>query len=234
MPHNRFFLDTPFHQDEIVSLQDEEAHHLKKVMRAQLGDSIELVNGAHQLALAKIEAFEKKQISLKVYEIQEKKPSSPLILCQAIPRLARLDLIVEKGTELGMTELRLFPGKLSEKKELTATQLKRLSMISIAAMKQCGRLDLPKITLYPPLKNWSVEDLLAHSYFGDVSNHAQKLNFLHLSGEEALIFIGPEAGFHQSEEEIFEQLGVKGVHLHSNILRTDTATFVALSLLSNH
>ena len=152
MPHSRFYINSPLLKKSEVILEGEEAHHLQRVMRKKEGELVELVNGCNQLAVAKIAGIEKKGVRLSIQAIKELAAQDfTIILCQAIPRINRLDLIVEKGTELGMHELWLFPAALSEKKDLSLSQLKRLEVISIAAMKQCGRLDLPKIHLKPPL-----------------------------------------------------------------------------------
>lgn len=232
MPHSRFFLNTPFQVGVKVVLLGEESHHLTRVMRKQEGEIIELVNGNNQLAKAKILHFEKRGTYLQVTQVEETPPPTfPIILCQALPRLNRLDTLVEKGTELGMTELWLFPGQLSEKKELSPTQLKRLDIISIAAMKQSGRLDLPKIILNPPLVAWSPQKYPA--YFGETSPSAPPFLSLYKPKNGVIFFIGPEAGFTPQETHHLLSLGVQGAKLHPNILRTDTASLVALALIAS-
>jgi 16S rRNA (uracil1498-N3)-methyltransferase len=228
MPHSRFFLDAPFQLQHELLLVGEEAHHLSRVMRKKGGETIELVNGRHQLALATILFIEKKGVGLHLFELVERAPHPfPVILCQAIPRLNRLDWIVEKGTELGMTQLWLFPGELSEKKELTPSQLNRVHTISIAALKQSGRLDLPTISLKPPLLEW--EHLPCRAYFGDLSEEAPPFLSLYKKEEATLFFIGPESGFTSEEEYHLRHLAASGVKLHPHILRTDTAPLVVLS-----
>lgn len=224
MPHDRFYVNTPFHESTQVDLQ-EEARHLK-VMRIRAGETIELVNGENRLALAKVEDAH----TATIFSIEERPPPLPIILCQALPRLNRLDTIVEKGTELGMTELWLFPGTLSEKKDLSLTQLNRLKQIAIAALKQCGRLDLPKITVIPKISKW--EGLPYPAFYGDTSKEAPPL-FTLLKEESGICFVvGPEAGFAPAELELLNKLKVQGVNLHPWTLRTDTASLVALSQIT--
>ncbi len=220
MPHDRFFVDTSFVADQHIDLK-EESRHLK-VMRIRPGEEIQLVNGRNQIAHARL-SDEK---TAKIVSIEEKEPPFPIILCQAIPRLNRLDTLVEKCTELGMTELWLFPGKKSEKKNVP---LERLKKITIAAMKQCGRFDLPKIEVKPPLNQW--EKLPYPAYFGDVCESAPPFLSILEKKEGICVFIGPEAGFTPEEESHLKTLGVQGVKLHPWILRTDTAAIAALSLI---
>ncbi len=234
MPHNRFFLDAPFHLDEELLLEGEEAHHLLRVMRNQVGDGVEIVNGKGQLAEALIQKSEKKAAYLRLTAIQEEsRPPHEVILCQALPRLSRLEMIIEKGTELGMTELWLFPGDLSEKKELSSHQQERLHAIATAAMKQSGRLYLPKIIYKPPLIQWPSTSL--RSYFGDTDPQAPP--FLELLSqhplESLLFFVGPEAGFTEREEAFLKKQNGQGVRLNRHILRTETAPLAALAVISN-
>ena len=221
MPHNRFFVEIPLSEGESVDLKDE-ARHLK-VMRLSEGETLELVNGQNVLATATLIS----KHTARIDTIHLSPPPSPLILCQGLPKLNRLDTIVEKGTELGMTELWLFPGERSEKR---GVKLERLEQIVIASMKQCGRLDLPKIVLKDPLTAW--ETLPYPAYFGDIDPEAPPLLSI-LEKKGGICFcVGPEAGFSAKEEVHLKELGARGVRLHGNILRTDTASLVALSLIS--
>lgn len=235
MPQNRYFLDSPFHVPSDVLLTDEEAHHLNRVMRNKEGDKVELINGRCQLATAVVLGVEKKGIRLRLLAITEQdRPPRTLIICQAFPRFNRLETLVEKGTELGMTALWLFPGQLSEKKELSSTQLTRLKGIAVAAMKQSGRLDLPPLMIHPPLDQW--KHLEWPAYFGDLNPEAPPL--LSVLNQEApdnlLFFVGPEAGLNSVEENHLRRLQAKGVRLHTNILRAETASLTALSVICNY
>jgi 16S rRNA (uracil1498-N3)-methyltransferase len=235
MPSERFFLDLPhLEEKEEVVLTDQEFHHLANVMRSKVGDQVELVNGRYQLGVATVVFLDKKQAHLHVEAVHEDKPSShQLILAQAIPRLNRLEFILEKGTELGATAFWLFQATLSERKEAPSeSQMKRLKQITISALKQCGRLDLPEIIFFPSLFHWKKmpEGSL---FFGDTRPSAPDLKeVIAYSGKQKRIFfIGPESGFHEKEVNFLEtQWKAKGVKLHDNILRVDTAALVALAL----
>src|SRR5579862_10014163 len=113
MPHNRYYLDTPFQENKTVTLADEEFHHLSRVLRARVGDKVELVNGRGQLAHAHLMELTKKEARLGIKAIEESKQKPPLILAQALTRMNHLEWIIEKGTELGTTSFWLFPGILS-------------------------------------------------------------------------------------------------------------------------
>lgn len=232
MPAYRYYLDSPLTLDTSLVLEGEEWRHLRKVMRGQVGDIVEIVNGRGQLAEATIVEMGGKSAHLTACRITEEKPSGTrFILIQALPRPNRMDLIMEKGTELGMDEIWWFPADRSEKEQLSPTQEERLHHLAVAALKQCGRLHLPEIKLLPPLSQWP--KLNGPLYYGDVSPEAPLLRTRLPSDPPPVIHfvIGPEAGLTPKEEELLKQTGGQGVRLHPHILRTDTAPLAALALL---
>ncbi len=236
MPENRFYVEKPLVQNDVIHLDGTEFHHLIHVMRGNVNDEIEVVNGLGEMARARISKIEKKQAILDIDSvIFEPLPQFQMILAQAIPRMNRLDNIIEKGTELGMTKLWLFPGEHSERRKLTDDQLLRMRHVAISAMKQCGRLDLPTIEFMPPLKDLK-KSLEFDAFFGDVSPDAPLLiNEWQKSPPKAgaIFFIGAETGFSEEEVASLKKLGAKGIKLHGNILRTDTASLVSLAIASH-
>jgi len=231
MPAERYYCPIPFQVGDHFTLKDEEAHHVARVMRGRPGDKVEVVNGRGMLGLAEIFNMAKAQVDFTLLSIlKEEPPPLPVIIAQALPKLNRIDVIVEKGTELGMTQLWFYPGDLSEKKEISPTQEIRFNSLAIAAMKQCGCLWLPKIAILPPLEEWS--SLPCSGIYGDVDPKAKTLKEVWptISSEQGLIFfVGPEKGFSSAETAHLNSLGARGVSLHPNILRTDTAPLCALS-----
>jgi 16S rRNA (uracil1498-N3)-methyltransferase len=236
MPAERYYYPKPLETGDTIFLQDQEFHHLIHVMRGREGDPVEIVNGMGQLAQGAIQKIEKKKAALSLTSVfSQNPPETTIILAQGIPRQNRLDFIAEKCTELGMTELWLFPATKSEKKEFSENQLERVKGITVAAMKQCGRLHLPQIKLMPPLKQWRGEDAFL-MFFGDTSTNAPQFlsawGSINSQTKQALFCIGPESGLTEEEEATLRGIGAHGVSLHPNILRTDTAAIAAMTLLS--
>lgn len=230
MPKERFFTNQELNTNDQIEISGQEFHHLAHVMRIQENEEVELVNGQGILGFATLVKKDKKSALFLINDIyKENLASKKIILAQALPRINRLDMIIEKATELNVTEIWLFPGTLSERKTLTDHQIERLEGLSIAAMKQCGRLFLPKIKICPSLDKW--KEFPIYSYFGDVSDDAPHFLKAYKQNEDVLFFIGPESGFTEKEESLLKTNHVKGVKLHQNILRTDTAAIVALSLI---
>ena len=231
MPDNRYFLDAPLVAGSQVVLQEGEFHHLCTVMRRRCGDTVELINGRSCLALAKVQHLGKHAAELLIESVSSVQARRGVILAQGIPRLSRLEFILEKGTELGAAEFWLFPAERGERSVFSANQQARMRQILITAIKQCGRLDLPALLFKPPLKEWA--PCGERGFFGDTRAEAPYL--WHLWGAEegpALMCIGPSQGFSPQEVATLEgPLRMQGVRLHDNILRADTASLVALSLM---
>lgn len=197
---------------------------MTKVMRQGVGDEVELVNGKGDLAIAKIEAIEKKKGKLFIEALQHVPP--PLFqLLLAVPwmRPAKLQWVVEKGTELGCSSFLFYRATRSEIG--TLTQQDRFHTLAIAALKQSGRLHLPSIEIVSNLSS-----LLHHEtiYFGDPKGSHSTL----LPLPSPLLFItGPEAGFAPEEQKLLEEKG-RGVRLSPFILRAETAPIAAASIFT--
>jgi 16S rRNA (uracil1498-N3)-methyltransferase len=234
MPDDRFFLSERLTEGRSSLITEQELHHLQYVMRVEIGETVELVNGKGQLAKATVEKFTKKGAELLVQSvIEEPETASFLILAQALPRLPRLEYIIEKATELGVTDFWLFPAEHSERKELSPSQLQRLQQILISSIKQCGRLYLPRITLKPSLFSWKSGSI--STFYGDTKEGAPMLAHAlqERSIDSSIFVVGPEKGFTCKEEDFLSgPLGATGVSLHKNILRVDTAAITSMSILS--
>ncbi len=237
MPSERYFCESELaKKGQMVELEGAEFHHLARVMRMREGESVELINGRGALAEALVKKIGKEGAVVEVQSVEfQKQGSAAVILAQALPKLSNLDFILEKGTELGATEFWLFPTDKSVKKELFPNQIERMKALLIAAMKQSGRLYLPKIVFKGSLENWAAERW-NFAYFGDVRPEAPLfLNELmeNSQGESSQIifFVGPESGFTAKEVDELLRRGVVGVKLHKNILRVETAGLAALSLI---
>ena len=226
MPVERYFLPSSFKKDKEEKIEGKEFHHLAHVTRIRKGENIELVNGCGQCATAQVISLERNYCHVNILNIITEEPSvHSIIIAQALPRLNRLTTIVEKGTELGMTELWLFPGVRSEKKNVSEQLYQRLQQVAVGALKQCGRLYLPKICIMQPLQNWEKPEIPC--FFGDPLSEPLKK----IENKKLCFFIGPEGGFSDGEVNIFKSWNSQGVKLHHNILRTDTAPLVALSII---
>jgi 16S rRNA (uracil1498-N3)-methyltransferase len=218
MPQGRFYIDGPLVPESAIGLKDEEMRHLH-VCRAEIGDEVELVNGKGDLATGHLIRIEKKEITVHIDTLHhEAEPSFQLIIAQGIPKSSRLDTILEKGTELGMT--------------FNAHKLESMQKILISAMKQCGRLYLPQIHVHNPIDRWETAPYPA--FYGAFGQNTPKLFHAWQKAtpkEGAIFIIGPESGLTAQEEKHLDKINAIPVSLHQNILRTDTAPLAALTLM---
>jgi 16S rRNA (uracil1498-N3)-methyltransferase len=235
MPDHRFFIPKPLQSHQTYSLQDQEFHHLIHVMRVKTGEKVEIVNGKGELAQGIVQKIEKHQANILVEDVQvERKSTKELILAQAFPKMAKLEYILEKATELGCSQIWIFSADRSDKREISESQKLRMQQILISSMKQCGRLFLPEMHFLSPIKEW--KPLSMPAFFGDTLPSALPIleAWKLLSNINQMTWIvGPESGFSPQETEILsQQIKARGVSLHHNILRVDTAAISGLSILS--
>lgn len=227
MPQNRYFLPTPLKDGDHLFLRDEEHHYLRQVMRQRVGETIDLINGKGALASGKIVSIEKNETEVALLSVtQSLPPPFSLRLVLGFLKPSHFEYACEKATELGVGSFCFFPAKLSEKREISEQYLKRLQNITLSATKQCGRLFLPSIVVKERLKD-CLDDSL--TLFGDLES-GLPLKSLELSPNVSLV-IGPESGFSEQERALLLQHGAKGVLLHQNTLRAETAAAMGIASL---
>ncbi|MGI9449979.1 MAG: 16S rRNA (uracil(1498)-N(3))-methyltransferase, partial [Geminicoccaceae bacterium] len=212
-----------------VELDRAQAHYLLDVMRGRVGDRVLLFNGRDGEWLSTITRAERRHCALELTEqtrVQEPE-DGPTLLFAPIKK-SRLDMLVEKATELGVR--RLIPVQ-TRRSIVDRVNGARLRAITIEAAEQCGRLTLPEIsdlqTLNQVLKTWPKEHPL---YVGDETGGGEPILKAINTEMPAAFLIGPEGGFDPSEVEGFDSHPfVKKIDLGSNILRAETAGLMALA-----
>ncbi|MCB1149325.1 MAG: 16S rRNA (uracil(1498)-N(3))-methyltransferase, partial [Chlamydiia bacterium] len=193
MPSNRYYHPEPLSVGSSVVLEGEEFAHLSKVMRSAIGDRVELADGRGLQAIAEVRTLEKRQAELRILSIEELPREVGPILILALMRQSSLEWVVEKATELGISEIRLFQGEKSDRDTLSENQRRRLDAILISALKQSGRGYLPKLVELAPIASWESLDVLA--FFGTFD---PKAPLLFGKGAQVSAFIvGPESGLTQ-------------------------------------
>ncbi|MCP5491760.1 MAG: 16S rRNA (uracil(1498)-N(3))-methyltransferase [Chlamydiales bacterium] len=217
MPHNRFF-HSDLNPAEITITGDEHSH-LFKVMRAHEGSVLELIDGKGTLAHGTVLAIDKKSAQIALSKKQHHNPPPETTLAQSFIKQPKLELVIEKCTELGITDFHLFPAEKSERDHLSDNNLQRLHNIIIAATKQCGRLYLPTLHIH------SKVPILKDAAYATLKGNPPHLLNTHVKR----LYIGPEAGWSAHEEK---QLQATPVTLHPLTLRAETAAIVACSYLT--
>ncbi|MEN8236450.1 MAG: 16S rRNA (uracil(1498)-N(3))-methyltransferase [Pseudomonadota bacterium] len=216
-----------------VSLNAMQSHHLRKVLRLNIGNTISLFNGRDgEWECAFL--HDKKQMGAALVKWlareQESEPECWLLFAPIKP--TRQSMLIEKTTELGVTDF--FP-VITDHCDKTKRNMKRFQDISIAAAQQCGRIAIPKWheskSLYETLNKWDPTRML---FYCDERRQADTLSqLLHsLKPDKSAILIGPEGGFSTDEfEQLKNETYTKAVSLGPNILRAETAGITAIAVV---
>ena len=217
----RFYHPEVFQKDTSVFLESSEEHHLRKVMRIRVGKNIELVNGMGEIAQACVN-----ESGLKIISVKKMIQEEGIHLGVPFMRPSKLELIIEKGTEIGVSSFLFYPAVNSTLKSLSSHQIKRLNSILISALKQSKRAYLPYLEILS-----SLDEILEKEpscFYGDIRETAGTISF----PKTSIIFIsGPESGFSEDEVSLLERKA-KGIKINGNILRAETAPLVASSLFA--
>lgn len=228
---HRFYI--PYLIEDPCTLGKEESWHCVKVLRLQAGNHIELSDGNGCLFKAEITEASPKACVLKILE-QHKEPASKWELYVAIAptkNIARIEWLVEKLTEIGVTEFIPFISHHSERKILKTDRLKK---IAIEAMKQSNRAYLPIIHELIPyremlksFKDFKGQKFILHCLEKERNTFSESYK----KGETALLLIGPEGDFSNLETEEAIGNGFIPITLGKHRLRTETAALVAACTL---
>jgi 16S rRNA (uracil1498-N3)-methyltransferase len=231
----RVYVDAVLTSDTIVELPRDTASHLAKVLRARSGDQIVLFSGDGREYAGAIESVRGSRVTAAVGVGANVDRESPfaITLVQCVPRGDRMDFIVQKATELGVT--RLVP-VLSQRSVVrldesqSASKAVHWRAVAVSACEQCGRNRLPIIETPAPLIDYLATSAPAAARLvlePDLGSAATLSNL-----ETAVeIAIGPEGGFGDDELDAFRIAGFVRVRLGPRILRTETAAIAALTWL---
>lgn len=239
--HLRCFIAPAAWQGAALTVDETEAHHLVTVLRARVGERVEVFDGAGRTGFAEVAAIAKRGAELRLLEEKfQPRPAPELILVQALPREATMDFIVQKSVELGasaiypvLTErciVRLTPDQYAEKSA-------RWQRIALNAARQSHAAWLMHIAAVQPLEKFFQTPGKADYWFvGSLAAHAVPLRDALATARaqrprRAAALIGPEGDFTPDEYRAAEAAGAVPVSFGVSVLRADTAAFYALSAL---
>lgn len=227
----RFKLSPLPHSSVPFKLEGTEAHHLLRVLRAKVGDTVQVFDGQGWSIDCRITACDGDTIDLipieaPVHEPQSTTPPSALIIAQVKPKA--LDVAIRMATEVGISILIIFPSAHSISRE---PKLERWSRLSVAAAKQCGRNTLPQVLWAPSLQEaWN---LIPKDIDLRLVAHPNSESIVSTASSAKAIFVGPEGGFRTEEVTWLCDQGAQLLSLGQWILRADTAATVAAAMLCN-
>lgn len=220
-------------QDNVVTLNDEDSHHLLRVLRVGRNEKISLYdeNGNRyegRLANADRNAVINIQKTMPPVE-----PAHPLHLFMALLKGDKLDYIVEKAVELNLQAIHFIKTTRSVMTELSDSRWHRLQKIALSAQKQCGKA---KPLELHPLKNFKdvQETGLSHIFLAERGEQREGLVQLLKTKKLAPpigLWIGPEGGWTEDEMKLAQERGYHFASLGDLILRADTAALHAASMV---
>jgi 16S rRNA (uracil1498-N3)-methyltransferase len=232
----RVYVDSVLSPGENLALPNDTAAHVAKVLRGRVGDQLILFNGDGCEFSAAIESVRGSRVAVLVGEGAPLDRESPLriTLVQCVPRGDRMDLVVQKATELGVACIVPVLSQRSVVRLDTAqAEAKALHWraVAISACEQCGRNQLPVIEAAQPLLNYLGDSVVSSPRWvlePDTEAPAQMPD--NITGP-LQIAVGPEGGFAPEELEGFRVAGFGRVGLGPRILRAETAAIAALAWL---
>ncbi|MBP3916758.1 MULTISPECIES: RsmE family RNA methyltransferase [unclassified Clostridium] len=241
---HKFFTPKELINGDVAKIIGDDVKHIYKVLRISEGEKVTLNNCEGVEYLGKVTSVSKQEVLIEILEKLESNNESDvkIYLFQGLPKSQKMDLIVQKGTELGITEfIPTITHRVDVKLKGEFKKLDRLNRIALEAAKQSKRSIIPKV-LEPiefdeVLEKMNSLDLLIVPYenannFGikTLINELRKGNTID-NIKNIGIFVGPEGGIEEYEIERLKDKGAHIVTLGKRILRTETAGFVATSLI---
>lgn len=219
-----------------VVLTGREARHAR-VLRLGAGDRVQLCDGRGQLYTARVVTVTRDRVEAEVLEPAPAQvmPAVSLVLGQALPKAAKMDLVIEKATELGADRIIPFTSVRTIPQPRASTRLLRWHRLAEAASKQCGRPVVPEVTDVVPFDEFlrMTEPLPVKLLLWEGEAERSLRTLLREGGRPGgvALAVGPEGGFAPEEVERARARGFVPVSLGPRILRTETAGLAALAIV---
>lgn len=233
----RFFIhEDPV--DERLILSGDDAHHASNVLRVQRGDTVTLCNGQGTDYICTVEEIQKYTIQCHVRDVQpaQSEPKQQITLFMALPKGSKMDFIVQKAVELGVSRIVPYlschcvsqPGQPTKK-------IERWQKIAMEAAKQCERGIIPVVGDIIPVQaafqQAAESETALFCYESERKTGLRERLNAQAVGSTVSIVIGPEGGFSPEEAELAQSVGLSSVSLGTRILRCETAAIAALAVL---
>ena len=220
-----------------AQIAGEEARHLTRVLRVEAGQRYEISDNRH-LYLAEIETARKESV---VFRTLERLPEAPAFarfeLYAALVKFDRFEWMVEKATELGVTEIVPVEATRSDRglEKAAAKRVERWRRIALEASQQARRRHLPEIAEPVPLARALARTATCRYVLDERPGAAPLLKALpagRSAQDTVAILTGPEGGWTEEERDLFTAAGWTAVSMGPLILRAETAALAALAVVS--
>ena len=213
-------------------LGEEESKHAIKVLRLNIGDKIEVLDGKGTSYVAEIRDNNAKRTALKIISKTNQNESNYMLEIVIAPtkNIDRIEWFIEKAIEIGVQKITIIQSKRTERRKV---RLDRLQKIAISAMKQSKTYFLPEISDLTPIDLFLKTDFegqrfIAHCIENDKKHLKDELN----KASSSQILIGPEGDFTAEEIQLAIDNGFSPVTFGDNRLRTETAAIFACATVN--
>ena len=230
------YVPPPQISEDTVRISEPERHHLLNVLRLRTDDRVEVFDGAGNRYIASLCDTRTSPLQAKIRQHQFHPHTPPYItLFQGLPKFDKMDLIVQKTTEIGVNEIapmicqRSIPKSVVQQKRAA-----RWQRIANEAAKQCKRPHFAHVFAPQGLEECLGGvlyhlDLLILLWEGERRRGLKKILRNHGEAESVGLFVGPEGGFTDEEVELAVQNSCLSATFGDNILRTETAAIVGVA-----
>lgn len=229
----RYFKDT---NQDIFELSQDDSYHITKVMRNSIGDLVEVVIDK-KLYICEIIEINNLVTVKKKEEIETDSELDCFVtIAQSLVKEQKMDLILQKSCELGVSEVIPINTTRSivklDKKE--TKKIDRWNKILKEASEQSKRVVIPKINSILDIKELAKldYDIKILCTVNELSTSIKKVLSKDLKGAKIILVIGPEGGFTDAEEKILIENGYISTSFGNRVLRTETASLYALSIIN--
>eukprot|EP01037_Dinobryon_pediforme_P009587 gene9587-9664_t len=230
----RLFIDAPLRADVLISLDKDQANYLFNVLRLSAGAHICVFNGVEGEWQAELLGLAKRAPSLRILtQLREQTQGKDIIYYFAPLKSARLDYLMQKGVEMGVSEM---VPVITRRVQATRFNAERARANIIEAAEQCEILSLPRLgtetKLEQLLASWPPDrNLIFCDEAAPLKSPIEALKNIQ-NCEKLAVLIGPEGGFDPEERKRIQALPqAVSLSLGPRILRADTAAVVALALV---
>lgn len=233
----KFFVNEGQIKDGLISIIGDDVSHISRVLRMAQGDLLTVCDKVGDDYHVRIQKIDKAEIIAEILEKYPCKaePNVEAVLFQCMPKQGKMEYIIQKTTELGVSKIvPVFSkrcvvrptGKLSDK-------IKRWQKIALEAAKQSGRGVVPKV-LEPVGFKEAIDHMLelekAFMLYEEEENNRIK-SILQEEFKQIGFIVGPEGGFDESEAAFAKEKGIPAITLGNRILRTETAGAAVLPII---
>jgi 16S rRNA (uracil1498-N3)-methyltransferase len=232
----RCFIDCLLSPELELALPEHISNHIIRVLRLEVGDTIHLFNGDGNDYPAKITSLEKRGAKVRVLSCASISNESPLRihLYQSIARGEKMDWILQKATELGVTA---FTPMVSDRTEVKLDQershkrLMHWQGVIRSACEQSGRASIPVVHSPCAINRLDHPGILNQAFYLHPGASLRASELQAFEHPDVNLAIGPEGGFSERDIQLLQNAGFIGLTVGPRILRTETAGIALIAAL---